>query len=260
MVKISECIVCGKSVSVDSKRSRKWKTCSQECSDKYNFSRSKECPTCLKLFKIKPSHSYRRKYCSKQCQGLAYTERYLGERNPNFKNKNNVGGYELTYKVGREFIHRLIVKEYLNLSCLPKGYQVHHRDCNRCNNKINNLVLLNNSDHRWLHKQYGNATLWAYYNNKISKSELVSWSDDMIKAQRLLDLTIENQRGVFKSDELLEKPEMVNQQASSECNNLVLLGSEKLQRLGVEETIIHPRESDSCSMKIEQDDDIVRTA
>lgn len=176
----------------------------------------KVCRNCEKVYSVKFSHSNRSTYCSKSCQAEAYKERYKGVNNPNY-NKNvdrDYDGYVLSYKIGRIALHRLVAMEVLGLSKLPTGYQVHHRDCNINNNTPENLSLLSAADHRWLHKQFGNATLWAYCHGKISLEELCSWSTDPQKAETLLPLTLEKQIGVFKSDELLENLEVGNQQPS----------------------------------------------
>ncbi len=114
--------------------------------------------------------------------------------------------------------HHAVTFEILAINKIPKGYSVHHRDCNHLNNDKDNLVLLSRSDHQWLHKQYGNATLWAYMNNKVKLEDLISWSNDKERAINLLQLNITQQIGVFKQGELLEKPEEVNQQPSLDSN------------------------------------------
>lgn len=83
--------------------------------------------------------------------------------------------------------------EYLNLDKLPKCYCVHHRDCNVDNNDPLNLVILTYSDHKWLHKNFGNATLWAYFHNKVDLETLISWSRDAEKTKKLLPLSIYDQ-------------------------------------------------------------------
>lgn len=119
-------------------------------------------------------------------------------------------GYRLIHSqtFGREKIHIAVAKEILGLTKIPKGYHVHHRDANYLNNDPENLCLLNLSDHRWVHSQFGSATLWAYMKNKVSLEQLVDWSNDKERAIKILPTNLFNQIGVFKSDELLENPEM----------------------------------------------------
>lgn len=56
------------------------------------------------------------------------------------------------------------------------------------------LALLSWSDHRWLHKNFGNATLWAYINNKVTLDEICSWCRDSEKAKILLQTNIITQK------------------------------------------------------------------
>jgi hypothetical protein len=90
-------------------------------------------------------------------------------------------------------LHIAVACEILNLGSIPKGYHVHHRDCDVLNNCPDNLALLRLSDHVWLHKQFGNATLWAFMHGKISFASLVEWSDDRQRAERLLSVNIIDQ-------------------------------------------------------------------
>lgn len=45
----------------------------------------------------------------------------------------------------RYFVHRLIAHTFLEY--VPENYQVHHKDGNKLNNKLSNLVLLSPSEH-----------------------------------------------------------------------------------------------------------------
>lgn len=126
------------------------------------------------------------------------------------------GGYSIVYtlKYGRLKAHQAVAFDILGINKIPKGYCIHHRDTMTINNSPENLCFLSGSDHAWLHKQYGNATLYAFMNNKIDLESLIDWSTDKEKAKRLLPLNLLNQRGVVKLDELLENPEEDNQQPS----------------------------------------------
>lgn len=156
-------------------------------------------------------------FCSRECMGAFRKKQYVGENNPNFRNRMyDSDGYRLIHSktIGREKLHIHLVKKALGLQKLPIGYHVHHRDCDHLNNNLSNLALLDKKDHQWLHRQYGSAVLWAYMNSKIDLETLVNWSNDTVKARKLLTLSIEQQIGVFKSDELLENPGEDNQQPS----------------------------------------------
>lgn len=150
------------------------------------------CLECSVSFAIRPSHKGRRRYCSKTCQGRAFSVRYAGDKNPNYRDVNRTAdGY---LRISKETIHRMVVKEIVGQ--IPKGYDVHHRDCNIDNNIPENLVILSKSDHRWLHKEFGNAVLWAFFHQKIDLESLLSWSKDRERAQKLLTLSCLDQKGL----------------------------------------------------------------
>ena len=50
------------------------------------------------------------------------------------------------------FKHHLVVCEALGLTCIPKGFVVHHVDGDPKNNELNNLALLTASAHSRLHQ------------------------------------------------------------------------------------------------------------
>jgi hypothetical protein len=91
-------------------------------------------------------------------------------------------------------LHQAVCCEVLGIEKIPKGLHVHHRDCDVMNNSPENLVVLNASDHKWLHKQYGIASLWAHFHGKIDSESLCDWSDDRQRARRLLDLKVTDQK------------------------------------------------------------------
>lgn len=219
------CIVCGKEEYVPASRAKTYKTCSVLCLSKFNSERygsgiELTCPVCNNKFHVKPTQIGRRKYCCKKCQSQDYKTRYSGKDNPNFKNRQvDYDGYPIEYVNGlRVKTNRHVALQFLNLNQLPVGYHVHHRDCDVNNNLPHNLAVLTISDHKWLHKNFGNASLWAMMNDKITVEELASWSRDYNRAVKLLYMELKTQIGVFKSDELLETPEEDNQQPSLDGN------------------------------------------
>lgn len=198
------CVVCKNTFKRYGKQAEKAKTCSKEClgvllSGELNT----VCTQCNKKFHLKESQKKRYKrthgyFCSTKCVADFRKEKYLGESNPNFRKQVDrcTDGYKLAYspRFGRIKLHHKVVFETLNISKLPSGMCVHHRDCNVDNNSPENLVLLSFSDHKWLHHQFGNATLWAFLNNKISEEILITWSNDKERAKKLLNLNILNQK------------------------------------------------------------------
>lgn len=221
-----KCIICNSEFIRYGKQIKSAKTCSKKCDSEYRKAeKNTECTQCKVMFHLKASAKKRYKrthgyFCSTKCVADFRKEYYLGENNPNFRPQvtKDTDGYKLAYlpKIGRVKIHHAVVFQTLGITEIPKGYNVHHRDCDINNNDPGNLVLLTSSDHRWLHKQFGNATLWAYMHNKITLNELLKWTNNKDKAKILLPQNILDQKvtGVFKLGELLETPEEDNQQPS----------------------------------------------
>jgi hypothetical protein len=187
------CKECGKSFTVGKSRSETAKFCSRYCSDNHpRIKNISNCVNCGKPFPIKKSQSDRSGWncCSEYCRKSHRSKSYSGINNPNYKGKNvDHDGYRLFIpeaKGVRVKLHRHNAAIALGLNRVPIGFHVHHRDCNILNNEPENLALMTVSDHNWLHKQFGNATLWAFMNNKVSINELKSWSDNPDRAEKLL--------------------------------------------------------------------------
>lgn len=201
------CTECATSYTVIDSRANKSLYCSRKCSDKSKRGKVNTiCTNCGNEFHQKESQKKRYKrshgyFCSTKCVAEFRKKEYIGDKNPNWKNINiGYDGYPLAYylpKFGKIKLHHKVVFEYLNINKIPDGYCVHHRDCNINNNDPENLVLLTHSDHKWLHKNFGNATLWAFFYGKIDLDTLVSWSRDVEKSKKLLPLSIKNQINTF---------------------------------------------------------------
>jgi hypothetical protein len=240
-----KCITCGKAHRVSPKRAITYKCCSLKCYSQYKKSLTvlnATCTQCSKPFHLKESQikRYNRTmgiFCSMSCSTSYKKNHYLGINNPNYRGAQlDSDGYRIHHypKVGRMKEHHHVAFKILNIKTVPKGYCIHHRDCNIYNNTPENLVLLNGSDHRWLHKQFGNATLWAHSTGKVTTEELIIWSNNPIKSKKLLDLNILHQSGVIKQGELLGTPTPIigqedNQQPSLSRNTLE--GSETNSRV-----------------------------
>jgi len=213
------CVICNKEFVRFGKQIKTAKCCSSECSGKLKKGVNNiSCLQCKKDFHKKPSAKTNKhgNFCSNVCYGAWKSLNLRGVKNPNFRNKMyDQDGSRIVWSdtLGRIKMHHAVVFEYLDILKLPKGFSVHHRDCNHQNNTIENLAVLSFSDHKWLHKQYGNATLWAFYNKKVKLEDLISWSNDKERAKRLLTLNIIEQKlsGVFKQGELLENPIINNE-------------------------------------------------
>jgi hypothetical protein len=99
----------------------------------------KICPECNKSFEIPHSHINRRKYCSHECLAIVQSRERkgifgIGEKNP-------------TWKGGIQVYRRFLKKEKCEICESVKQLVVHHKDRNRYNNSLNNLIILCRSCH-----------------------------------------------------------------------------------------------------------------
>ena len=201
-----ECKGCHKVEYVTPSRAEKYVCCSKSCMGLYKRKEHNvSCTECNKTFRQRPDRLKRKRihgfFCSHKCQGDYKKKIYKGENNPNYKAVfKDSSGYPLQYlpQIGRVKEHIYVTTITLGIDKVPKGHHVHHRDCNVFNNEPENLAILSASDHRWIHKQFGNATLWAFINNKVSYEQLVEWSNDKEKCKLLL-LNLLNQKEQYES-------------------------------------------------------------
>lgn len=212
------CEICGKHQLVARSRAVHYKTCSVQCRGQLSsrtLSRVVEmnCVVCGAAFESKPSHRDRRRCCSRECLGMLHRQRYCQDGNPNYRGK---GSYPLTRDENRVLrkVHTEAAKRHLGLDEIPKGYGVHHRDTNKLNNDPENLVFMSNSDHKWLHHQFGIAVMRGVSKGEISEALVAPWSDDPERAERLLKANLINQSGVVKPRELLGSPAEGDRQPS----------------------------------------------
>lgn len=215
------CKNCGKNELVYNSRAKKYVTCSTTCMGEYNSKKystkiKKECPICNIEFQVKQSHSNRRICCSIECSNKYRSIYKVGENNSNYKTITKIenGIKHSDYSRYKEPYHK-IVKDWFNLKTSIKGYDIHHRDCNPLNNELTNLVLLPRSAHMLLHRYLGNILLSAYGKGLLTKETLFSYctEEQITFLKEVIDLNITHQ-AVVKQGELLENPEVDNQQPS----------------------------------------------
>ena len=233
------CLICGKEFEVPHWR-KNAKYCSTECRQEgLKGELNCTCEVCGKQFHLKPYtlNRYKHHCCSKQCLNILKQTLYAGEGNHQyglkgelnssykgleiFKNNNNnvdIFVYDPSHpnanKNGRVTKHRLIVEQNYKLFdykyfeeingriVLKKSSNIHHIDGNHCNNDITNLIPVTRAEHRKIH------------NNEL----------EIIRDSATGRIT-----GVVKRGELLEKPEVANQQPS--LNGNILEGSETSSRV-----------------------------
>ena len=233
------CLICGKEFEVPHWR-KNAKYCSPKCrQESLKGNLNCTCDVCGKQFHLKPYHlnKYKHHCCSKECLNVLKQTLYKGEGNHQyglkgdlnssfkgleiFKNNNNnidIFVYEPSHphsnKNGRIAKHRLVVEQNYELfDCkyfeeingrivLKKSSHVHHIDGNHNNNDITNLMPVTRAEHRKIHNK---------------------------ECEFVRDSATGKITGVFKQGELLEKPEVVNQQPSLDGN--IFEGSETSGRV-----------------------------
>lgn len=262
------CQVCGTKYLVPNWRKDKSKYCSCKCSGIASKAKNNVvCAVCGKYFHVKPSHINRFKgdygfACSKECFKEIQRKRMSGKGNHQYGLKGSLNasykGDELRHnnnkyidilvykpdhiyadKNGRVYKHRLLVEynhdkyndEYFVIInghyYLKKEYCVHHKDGNHNNNNIDNLVVCTRGEHTSIHNR----------------------QKTIIRDSKTGRIT-----GVLKQGELLENPEVDNQQPSIFSNDYE--GSETNSRL----LMCNDKESnaDTSALPTLSSDDIVR--
>lgn len=238
------CLICGKEFKVPRWR-KNAKYCSVECQHKsLRGENNCTCEICGKKFHIKPYHLNRYKHhcCSKECIYKLKQKLYSGEGNHQYglkgslnssfkgdeierKNHNNVDifVYDPTHpycnKYGRVLKHRVIVEQHNERFdqkyfeevngriVLKRSSQVHHINFDHNDNRIENLLPVTRSEHRAIH----------------------NLNIDIVRDYKTGRIT-----GVLKRGELLEKPEVANQQPSYDSN--IVEGSETSSRVLFEDS------------------------
>jgi len=95
-------------------------------------------------------------------------------------------------------LHKAVALLAVGLTEIPHYLHIHHKDCDVLNNDASNLSFMTPSDHKWIHKQYGSATLSAICKGLVSIDDAVLWSDDPARAYILLVSDVNAQGAMVK--------------------------------------------------------------
>lgn len=161
-----KCDYCGKDFEKEPRRvnesnSRGWKHyCSKECQAKAKTTKIKcKCAFCGAEIEKLPSEIKNSKYgnvfCNKKC-ACSYNNSHFrsGENNPNWQGGNGTGKSSIYGKLAfKNYEHKCVLCGF-NIS---QALQVHHIDCNRKNNVLDNLIILCANCHCLVH--YGNVEI-----------------------------------------------------------------------------------------------------
>lgn len=158
------CSYCGKEFKQSPANRRLAKTfCSRKCyHDSTKQSRDRVCEYCGKTFQVKKA--IKAKFCSREC---VCAKRRNSEKNVTL-GKDGYRNIWLSDGSSKKE-HIDIMERHIGRK-LYDNEVVHHKDHNRSNNNINNLVLMTKSEHSSLHRREELALKQMPFNSKNMKS------------------------------------------------------------------------------------------
>jgi len=141
------CRSCGEPFHTYISQNKKY--CSRTCSSVGRRKKQRRCEQCGEMFTPCRADIPGR-FCSKKCRGVS-------DRKPRLIRGAKRNYYAvfapdnpMATKQGYVMEHRIVMSEHIGRP-LRRGEIVHHKDGNGFNNNIENLELLNDSDHKRYH-------------------------------------------------------------------------------------------------------------
>lgn len=139
------CILCGSNLKESYSKNHRY--CSKECYYKDLRNRNPQanriCKNCNKKFRTNPAYLKRRKNAGLFCCRECFVE--YKKKNPSiYKEKS---GY---IKLNQKREHRVVMEKYLG-RILTRNEIVHHINGKKTDNRIENLLLMTNSEHTSFH-------------------------------------------------------------------------------------------------------------
>lgn len=117
-----------------------------------------------------------------------YSKSKTGEKNPMYGAQKQVEailrrGYRYLWQGDNTYApeHRLVVMEATGLTAWPEGWEIHHIDGDKQNNRVDNLAVVTKAGHQHLHKQQLKR-LYAWEKREFGTSQLKEMLATVLKA------------------------------------------------------------------------------